>query len=775
VDYLDFSLKIEPKSGDDFPLLVLGSPAGSGRGSLRMPFGSADLGMLLERLGLAVRGSARETPPERTLTPASAVRPTGAPPDPLALGAELFRALFPQPVLQLFDRSLGAIEGEEQQGLRLALHLDPESPDLALLASLPWELLYRQERRESLCLARRTPLARHLDVPRPCRPLRVEGPLCILVAAASPAGEPPLDLAAEREKIEATWAKLPGVHVEILDRATATGLRAKLHERPFHVLHFMGHGGFAPGSGEGTLLCEGEAGQPAPLPGPALAHLLGDFSSLRLVFLNACDTARIGRRQGIDPFAGVATALVMAGLPAVVAMQFPISDGAALAFSRSFYQRLAAGDPVDAAVVEGRMAIHLADPDSLEWATPVLFLRGGGGAVFETAGGVGRRATAELARHLIDTSSYIAEKTAGFVGRRWIFAAVEQFTREAPRGYFLLRGDPGIGKTTFLAEMVRRDGNPHHFNLRAAGIQRADLFLSNLCAQLIVRYGLDFLALPPEATQDGRFLGALLARVAGKLSPGEKAVLVVDALDETDASTLTPGANVLYLPVHLPAGVYVVATTRRGPLTLRIDCEQRVLDLEQDSNDNLADVRELVESRLPLPGIRAYLAAQGLDETTFVDELIGKSQGNFMYLRYVLPEIERGVYRDRNFASLPSGLQSYYQDHWQRMRAADEGAWFHYQLPVLVALTVVKEPVSVDLIAAFSGVSDARRIRAVLAAWDGFLYTTRVEEEKRYRLYHASFHDFIAAKDEVAGEQVSFRDAHGRIAGVLWKELEQEL
>ena len=74
--------------------------------------------------------------------------------------------------------------------------------------------------------------------------------------------------------------------------------------------------------------------------------------------------------------ANVASSLVLGGMPAVVAMQLPISDQAAITFSRTFYQCLAAGEPVDAAVAEGRQAIHSENPAAFEWATPILFLRG---------------------------------------------------------------------------------------------------------------------------------------------------------------------------------------------------------------------------------------------------------------------------------------------------------------------------------------------------------------------------------------------------------------
>ena len=84
------------------------------------------------------------------------------------------------------------------------------------------------------------------------------------------------------------------------------------------------------------------------------------------------------RISGVEPFSGVATALVRAGVPAVLAMQFPISDQAAIAFSREFYRRLASGDALETAVTEGRLLISRRDPESLEWATPVLYLRAEG-------------------------------------------------------------------------------------------------------------------------------------------------------------------------------------------------------------------------------------------------------------------------------------------------------------------------------------------------------------------------------------------------------------
>jgi hypothetical protein len=774
--YRDFSLRIEPRRGGEYPLLVLDSPAGAGRGSLRLPYQAAELATLLDGLGAAVRASGGDRDMQ-----GSGVAIAGAAENAATvareIGGRLFQALFPPSVRSLFDRSLGLVGAEN--GLRLKLHLDPADPELTLLTSLPWELIFWEDGREFLSLGRHGPVVRALDVPRPIRPLALTGPLRVLVAMAAPADLPALELERECRHLEEAVRAIRGAEVQVLEHASAATLRARLVQEAFQVLHFLGHGGFDSQSGAGTLILEDPAGGSAPLPGAVAGDLLRDLSELRLVVLNACDTGRSSRREGLDAFAGVAAALVMSGLSAVISMQFPISDQAAVVFCEAFYRRLAAGHPVDAATLEGRMAIHLRQPGTLEWATPVLFLRSPEGTLFEAASasaaapGAARQAPREIRRHILDVSGFVAEKTRSFVGRRWLFDAVDSFLR-GPRGYFVLRGDPGIGKTAFLAELSKRDNVVCHFNIRAAAVRRPESFLANVCAQLIERYRLDYPSLPPEATQGSLFLSSLLAQIAAKLPAEEKLVLVVDALDEADESAVPQGANTLFLPPMLPPGVFVVASTRLGDLHLRIECEQQLLDLEQTLDGNLADVRELVASHLPLAGIQAYVAAQGLDDLGFVAELEAKSQGNFMYLRYVLPEIARGGYRDRTFRDLPFGLRSYYEDHWRRLRESGERAWLDEQLPVLVALTAVREPVSVDLIAEFSGVADHRRIRAVLHDWEQFLYAVEVEQEgrrqKRYRLYHASFQDFIAAKDEVAGEHVDLKAAHRRIAAALWLE-----
>ncbi len=290
-----------------------------------------------------------------------------------------------------------------------------------------------------------------------------------------------------------------------------------------------------------------------------------------------------------------------------------------------------------------------------------------------------------------DFSPYIAEKTDSFVGRYFLFQEIQEFIDTNSRGYFLLYGDPGIGKSAISAKLVKDHGYIHHFNIRAEGINKAGDFLRNICAQLIAVYSLEYTSLPPETTQDSGILNRLLNAVSEKMGKNGKCVIVVDALDEAENLSPQSGANVLFLPRVLPQGIFIIATLRREP-------------------------KEKIQ-----------------------------------------------------------GLQNYYESHWQRIKRENGLDWFNYRLPVVLALTVMKKPVSMTLIMEYSDVNDKRKVKEVLHDFDQFLYKVEIEYDGQlttcYRWYHASFFDFIGSKEEVAEEVVDLRKAAERVTNKMWTDL----
>jgi len=372
VRFEDFVIQFDTSSRGGFRARVLKSPFGEGVVGFSLP--SLAGGAALDPSGIS-RSISRDIV-------AQTVAPTAAAQQPLEIGLELYRSVFQGQVRTLLDKSCGQLEMSPNLGLRLKIKLDPSDAETGALADLPWELLCDGETEDFFALSRQTSLVRYLDVPRSSQPIPFTPPLRILAVGASPHGMQPLDLDEETRRLEELNRSSPGVEVRFLPHASAGTVREALSEDTYNVLHFMGHGTFDRASGEGMLAFEAADGSADLVSGKAFATKLRDLRSLGVVVLNACNTARAGHQVGASPFRGVATALVLGGVPAVVAMQRPISDRAAIGFSTAFYRHLARGDSIDVALTEGRQAIHSAKPEGFEWATPVLFLRMPEGNVF---------------------------------------------------------------------------------------------------------------------------------------------------------------------------------------------------------------------------------------------------------------------------------------------------------------------------------------------------------------------------------------------------------
>ena len=221
------------------------------------------------------------------------------------------------------------------KGLRVKLRI--VAPELA---ALPWEYLYDAREGEYICLSHGTPVVRYLEVAQPPRPLTVTTPLRILGMVASPRGLPELNVDVEKERLERAVADLQAeglVELEWLEGETWRDLSKAMRPTrgPWHVFHFIGHGGFDRHRDEGFLAVCNRQGERYDLTATQLGRLLADHRTLRLVVLNACEGAQ---GSNYDIFSSAAATLVRRGIPAVVAMQYEITDQAAIEFAEQLYR-----------------------------------------------------------------------------------------------------------------------------------------------------------------------------------------------------------------------------------------------------------------------------------------------------------------------------------------------------------------------------------------------------------------------------------------------------
>jgi AAA ATPase-like protein len=358
----------------------------------------------------------------------------------------------------------------------------------------------------------------------------------------------------------------------------------------------------------------------------------------------------------------------------------------------------------------------------------------------------------------------VDDRTKEFVGREFVFDEIDRILTgsDFASGYVVIRGEPGIGKTAIAASLVARRAYVHHFNIAPENIRSPRQFLENVCAQLIARYELDYTTLPGQAGEDAGFLSELLvAAVERSRESGEPVVVVVDALDEAEDTGLASSANRLYLPRSLPEGVFFVVTTREeADYRLDVDNESEIWIRDEDPA-NREDVARYVEGFLGAhsDSMNARIAEWGLTQEVFVEMITTLSEGNFMYLVHVLPEIARGqLTQDERggIGALPRGLQGYYKRHWRDMKDADADRFESHQRPVLCFLAISREPVTIPQLMEWT-LLEPGDVQSVVREWREFLNEDPDADPATYRIYHRSFAEFL-------DEEENLRWYHDQIA-----------
>lgn len=291
-------------------------------------------------------------------------------------GLKLFRGIFKEKVLDLFNRTIGgSIVGKVHIRLMLG-NID--------LNTIQWELMrYRNE-----FIAFRHELVRHPFISRPATsPQNKNRKLHVLAVAVDPIyGE-------ETVKEE---------HRNLCDMLNGFGDKIKLTplyqeeaslERIIDVLfegvdiwHFCGHGAFDRHNPmDSYLVVWGKGEDKFDKLSIRTIRTLAMSNSLGFSFLNACDTGRIEvddfnnqSRNTTEQFVSMAHSLIEVGVPMVIATNHLISVAAATKFSRRFYSSVIKfGRRVDEAVREGRAELYIGGSDILpsDWSCPALYAR----------------------------------------------------------------------------------------------------------------------------------------------------------------------------------------------------------------------------------------------------------------------------------------------------------------------------------------------------------------------------------------------------------------
>jgi len=400
-------------------------------------------------------------------------------------------------------------------------------------------------------------------------------------------------------------------------------------------------------------------------------------------------------------------------------------------------------------------------------------------------------------------TSDIARLTENFTGRQWVFDDIDRWLRESEERFFILTGEPGVGKSATAAHLIQKTKKiiaAHHFcKLGDKETVRPSRVLRSLAAQLdeaLPYYG-DALVntikttLSAEANiniskiedlEDGiqstikrfRINNVHTSDIANELdiliraplaalpkiykekseTPPELAVILIDGLDvavtmeagvqeDEDLATLFAA---LSEDESLPSWIRFVFTTRPDRRVLREFEPLKPYLLEEMSEENLTDIRQYTDKRIAKS---STLQNQAVETQAWVEQLTKQSQGNFRYIKSLLNDLEVGHSSLIKLPVLPVDLERSYADDFAQRFPRDE--WGHRHDQILKSLMEAKYPLTEDELATLTGIRP-RQLRQDLWGLRQFLDVHLVrycsiwdKKENHYETYETFtiFHDSL--------------------------------
>ncbi|MEH2462198.1 ATP-binding protein [Nostoc sp.] len=366
-----------------------------------------------------------------------------------------------------------------------------------------------------------------------------------------------------------------------------------------------------------------------------------------------------------------------------------------------------------------------------------------------------------IPRYPLEFQQIITAKNQSFVGREFVFSAINNFLNQSDRGYFNIIGEPGIGKSAIFAHYISHNPGVVYYNVEIPGKNHVEEFLTTICTQLIEiaqnQGSKNFTTnLTDSTTEDSGFLSLLLQQISNRLQPKQRLIIAIDGCDRIDINNQPRGSNIFYLPRYLPEKVYFILSRRpflRDKSGLLIETPAQSLDLSNYPEQNRVDIQKYIKSYLNESSHSIDASAATLRErfqrTRSVRSLsednnpgdislnmtkpgFDDDETNFMYIKEILAAINENIY--------PPNLQLYYQNHWGKMNLATS----KQQAMALQVLNILVQEQSISIEAVAERLNaDEYEIKVILDQWREFLHLESIGTKIHYSVYHASFRDWL--------------------------------
>jgi CHAT domain-containing protein len=161
------------------------------------------------------------------------------------------------------------------------------------------------------------------------------------------------------------------MEIDFLERSTVGNIAQRLKNEEYHILHLTCHGIYSQKEHMCYLLFEDDLGNTERIDSETLAALLARHKSLRLVVLTGCHTVlAVGHRV----LGELPLSLLVKDIPAVIVMQYSVTDRSAVAVARQLFAGICRGLPLDFALTNTRIALFRAGHEGcVDFGSPILY------------------------------------------------------------------------------------------------------------------------------------------------------------------------------------------------------------------------------------------------------------------------------------------------------------------------------------------------------------------------------------------------------------------
>jgi tetratricopeptide (TPR) repeat protein len=345
--------------------------------------------------------------------------------------------------------------------------------------------------------------------------------------------------------------------------------------------------------------------------------------------------------------------------------------------------------------------------------------------------------------------SALLDSYSQITGRKYVFERFEQFFAQADKGVFALLGEPGIGKSAVMANLIDpAKGTPHFFFRASSNITDPDECISSLFHFLLQKYNIEN-ENPPAGAKDTRMqFENLLHTISAMLKPGQKEHIVLDAIDEalpaSDGQTITD-----LLPGFIPSQIYFVISSRpQSAITAKLSQREDYQSflLKADTEENKQDAYQFVAEKLgeKVPANRQK-------------EVADLARWNFLFLKQICTSVledDLPIDQISNYLRENKSLSQWYNGNWERLKEkfADNPEKLQDIQDVLGAILTACEPVTRSQICECLGLSPLRFDWCIRYIGQ-YLDTIPVNEKGIdfhdhesvvfYRLFHYSFAEYL--------------------------------